>query len=130
VLGAVAAQTPAQPQRAQSWVVIAGHVLGASGKSSIRVALWSEAGFLRTLVEQVRIGPGQPPDFQFTVRPGRWAISAFEDRNENGVLEMGAFGPKAPSGFWRSFHAWRRPRFADVAVQVNTSIGGVDVTLK
>ncbi|MBV8842790.1 MAG: DUF2141 domain-containing protein [Bryobacterales bacterium] len=62
------------------------------------VALWEADGFLKRPVQQVRIEPGAERIFRFEVPAGRWAVSAFEDRNGNGVLDMGFFGPKEPSG--------------------------------
>jgi hypothetical protein len=46
------------------------------------------------------------------------------------VLDMGRFGPKEPSGMWRPFHAWRKPRFDDVATLVDRPVGGVDIKLR
>jgi hypothetical protein len=57
-------------------------------------------------------------------------VSAYEDRNENGVLDMGLFGPKEPSGFWRPFAGWHKPHFDEVVVQVDRNIADADVTLK
>jgi uncharacterized protein (DUF2141 family) len=50
---------------------------------------------------QLKLAPGSQRSFQLDVPKGRWAVSAFEDRNGNGVLDMGLFGPKEPSSFWR-----------------------------
>ncbi len=119
-----AAQTPA-PQT----IAISGKILGASGKHPVYVALWDEAGFLRKPVQQLRIDPQQPVEFQFHVPPGAWALSAFEDENEDGILNMGVFGPKEPSGFWRAFHQWRKPRFADVASTLNQDTPNADIQL-
>jgi uncharacterized protein (DUF2141 family) len=111
-------------------VVLSGKVLGASGRHPVRVALWAQAGFLTRPYEQLTFLPGTPPSFKFRVAPGRWALSAFEDRNGNGELDMGVFGPKEPSGFFRPFHAWRKPRFDDIAFIVRADMTDADVTLK
>lgn len=58
----------------------------------------------------MRVELGKSPTFRFDVRPGRYALSAFEDLNGNGILDMGMFGPKEPSGFWRPFGGWHKPR--------------------
>src|SRR5205807_5889173 len=50
---------------------------------------------------------------------GRWALSAFEDRNGNGVLDTGLFGPKEPSGFWHPFTGHHKPRFEEVAFVID-----------
>jgi uncharacterized protein (DUF2141 family) len=68
--------------------------------------------------------------FRFVVSRGRWAVSAFEDVNGNGVLDQGMFGPKEPTGFWRPFSAWRKPKFDDVAAQVVADIADANMDLK
>ena len=108
---------------------LSGNVSGGSGKHVIFVALWQSDGFLKHPVQQVRIEPHAEPHFQFQVPVGRWAVSAFEDANDNGILDMGAFGPKEPSGFWHPFHKWRKPRFDDVAVQIDRNTADADIKL-
>jgi hypothetical protein len=49
--------------------------------------------------------------------------------NDNGILDMGAFGPKEPSGFWHPFHKWRKPRFEDVAAQIDQNTADADIKL-
>jgi len=111
-------------------VALAGRVHGASGRHAIHVALWRRDGFLEHPAREARFAPGQPPEFRFDVPQGKWAVSAFEDRNDNGVLDMGLFGPKEPAGFWRPFTAWRRPKFDDVAAAILRDTTDADVTLK
>ncbi len=113
-----------------SRVVLSGRIVGASGEHPVHVALWQETGFLKQPVQELVLGPGAELEFRFEVSPGRWALSAFEDRDGNGVLDMGVFGPKEPAGFWRPFHRWRRPRFDDVAVQVERDTLDADVRLR
>ncbi|HKF50003.1 MAG TPA: DUF2141 domain-containing protein [Terracidiphilus sp.] len=110
-------------------ITLSGQVAGATGKHTVYVALWDAAGFLTHPVQQVRFDPPNTPAFHFQVQPGRWALSAYEDSNGNGVLDMGMFGPKEPSGFWHPFHAWRKPRFDDVAVQIDHDTTGADIKL-
>jgi hypothetical protein len=109
---------------------LSGRVLGSSGKNVVYVALWQADGFLKRPVQQVRTEPGPAPVFQFEVPAGRWAVSAFEDRNGNGTLDMGWFGPKEPSGFWRAFTGWHKPRFDEVASIIERDIPKADITLK
>ena len=54
------------------------------------------------------------------VQPGRYALSAFHDRNGNGKLDSGAFGiPKEPFGFSRDARApFGPPSFDDAAFDV------------
>lgn len=109
---------------------ISGRVSGGSGKHTIFVALWDSEGFLTKPVKHVRIDPQAAAVFHFSVPAGMWAVSAFEDENDNGVLDMGRFGPKEPSGFWRAFQGWRKPRFRDVAVSVDHNIDAANITLR
>jgi uncharacterized protein (DUF2141 family) len=122
----LASTAQADPAR----VTISGRVDGTSGKSPVYIALWQSDGFLERPVRQVRIEAGAVPDFSFAVAPGRWVVSAFEDRNQNGVLDMGLFGPKEPTGFWRPFTGWRKPKFEDVAMLVSRDIRDAKIPLK
>jgi len=57
-------------------------------------------------------------------------LSAMLTENGYGVLDMGPFGPKEPSGFWRPFRAWRKPRFDEVASNIERDTRNADVTLR
>ncbi len=109
---------------------LSGRILRSSDQYPVYVALWQADRFLKRPVRQVRINPGAPPVFQFEVAAGRWAVSAFEDRYGNGVLDMGLFGPKEPSGFWRPFTGWHKPRFEEVASRIDRDTTNADITLK
>jgi uncharacterized protein (DUF2141 family) len=111
-------------------VALSGRVRGASGTHAVHVALWRREGFLDHPAQEKRFAPGAAPEFRFDVPPGSWALSAFEDQNDNGVLDMGHFGPKEPSGFWRPFTGWHRPKFDEVAASVGRDTPGADITLK
>jgi uncharacterized protein (DUF2141 family) len=114
----------------QATFTIAGRVAGASGNHPVYIALWDAKGFLTHSYQQVRIGPHASVEFRFRVPPGNWAVSAYEDENENGKLDMGMFGPKEPSGFWRAFHAWRKPRFGDVSSAIDKDVGNAVIQLR
>jgi uncharacterized protein (DUF2141 family) len=127
--GWMAAQ--AAPQSAvQAHVTISGRVIGGAGKHTIRVALWDATGFLHKPVQQIEIKPQGEAVFHFEVTSGEWALSAYKDVNENGVLDMGVFGPREPSGFWRAFHKWRKPEFADVSVTVDKDVTNASIELQ
>jgi uncharacterized protein (DUF2141 family) len=113
-----------------STIKIAGRVIGASGQHTVRVALWDADGFLQKPAQAAQFAPGADTRYEFTVPPGRWAISAYEDRNENGTLDMGFFGPKEPTGFWRAFHGWHKPHFDEVAMSVEHDVADADVQLE
>jgi uncharacterized protein (DUF2141 family) len=109
---------------------LSGRVLNSSGKNPVYIALWNQDSFLKTPTHGIRINPGADAIFSFEVPAGRWAISAYEDKNGNGQLDMGLFGPKEPSGFWPAFNGWHKPRFEEVSFSVNADIPHADITLK
>ena len=109
---------------------LSGRVSGSSGKYAVYVALWQSEGFLKHPVRQLRIEPGAERIFRFEVPAGRWAISAFEDRNGNGILDMGLFGPKEPSGFWRAFNGHHKPRFDEVSSPIQRDTPDADIILR
>jgi uncharacterized protein (DUF2141 family) len=111
-------------------VSLSGEVRGASGAHTVRVALWSEAGFLEKPVEEVDFDAGRATRYTFLVPRGRWAISAYEDRNENGILDMGLFGPREPNGFWRQFRGRHKPHFDEVAMPVDHDIADANIVLR
>ena len=113
-----------------SKIHISGRVLGASNAHTVYVMLLDSAGFEKQPVRQLLLQPDSVYSYSFSITPGRWAVSAFEDLNGNGILDMGFFGPKEPSGFWRPFHAKRKPRFDDVVSQIGHTISDADVKLR
>jgi uncharacterized protein (DUF2141 family) len=121
--GSVAQNSP------PSAVALSGNVHGATGRHTVYVALWDASSFLQKPVQQLKFAAGEKPAFEFHIAPGQWALSAFEDTNENGALDMGMFGPKEPSGFWRPFHQWRKPRFTDVQSSIGKDTPGADIDL-
>jgi len=97
------------------------------------IAIWATAAAVHAQevpIQEIRIEPGHDARFRFAVAPGRWAISAYEDRNENGLLDMGLFGPKEPSGFWRPFRGKHKPHFDEVVVAVDRDCADVVVALR
>jgi uncharacterized protein (DUF2141 family) len=111
-------------------VTIAGRITGASGHHSVYVALWSDQHFLDTPVQSIHLPPETDGRFRFTAAAGRWGVSAFEDVNENGRLDMGMFGPKEPNGFWREFRGHHKPHFEEIAVQVDHDLTDANIALR
>ena len=125
VVGLVILPAHAQERRVQ----ISGSVRGASGHHTIHILLWDKHGFLRTAAQESFLAPRTTVHYALAVPVGQWAIAASEDRNENGVVDSGRFGPKEPLGFWPAFHAPRHPRFAEVAIQIDHDVSDADITL-
>ena len=111
-------------------VAISGRIMGASDAHVVYVMLGDGTGFLGQPARQVQLKSRSDRSYRFSVPPGRWAVSAFEDKNDNGVLDMGFFGPKEPSGFWRPFQGHRKPVFDDVATNVDRNVVDADITLR
>lgn len=111
-------------------ITISGFIQGSPGRYAIQVSLWDARGFLRNPVQVLHFAAGAGPRYRFVTSPGRWVVSAFEDHAGNGVLEMGIFGPKEPSGFWRSFSGWHKPRFDELATDCEKSVDDADISLK
>jgi uncharacterized protein (DUF2141 family) len=128
VVVAVVSALPSAAQ--QATFTISGKIRGASGNHAIYVALWDSSGFLTKPSQQIRLDPHSAPQFQFRVAPGPWAISAYEDENENGKLDFGIFAPKEPNGFWRPFHGWHKPRFSEVSSAVGSDVSNADIELR
>ena len=120
---------PAHAREPQTFT-IAGTVTGGSGHHPLYVALWSEQGFLNTPAETSRLPPGTEGQYRFVVPSGRWGVSAFEDINENGRLDMGMFGPKEPNGFWREFKGHHKPRFEEIAVLIDHDVTDANIKLR
>jgi len=108
---------------------LSGHVRNASGQHTIYVLLWQVNGLTETHRE-IRIEAGREPHYEFHVPAGKWAISAYEDRNENERLDMGMFGPKEPSGFWPAFRGRHKPRFDEVATTIDGDVPDADIVLR
>lgn len=111
-------------------VRISGHLIGWSGTHTAHVALWNDSTFLKTPVREITLAARGDSAYTFEVPAGKWALSAYEDRNENGKLDMGLLGPKEPAGFWRAFHGWHKPWFRNVAVDVRADVTDANVTIK
>ncbi len=114
----------------QQQVTLSGRITGASGRHPVYVALWDASGFLTKPIQQIRIESHSDTSFRFQVRPGTWALSAYEDENENGQLDMGIFGPKERSGFWQAFHGWHKPRFSEVSSVVDNDTPNANIELR
>lgn len=114
----------------QSEFTIKGSVSGSTGKHTVYVLLWNEAGFLQRPAQVVKIKPGAPTSYSFHLAKGRWVVSAFEDRNENGILDLGLFGPKEPTGFWPVFRGKHKPRFEEIAAPVEQDLDAGAIAIK
>ena len=101
----------------------------------IRVAVCTKAEFLQPNCEYHALTPSRAGQVSVTfvdVRPGVYAIQAFQDRNANQKLDQNFLGmPKEPLGFSRNapMH-FGPPRFADAAFAFGSQNSAVSVALK
>lgn len=136
LLAADPAPSPDASAEGPPLFVISGRVTGCTGEHPVSAAVYDHrvfepgsqpiAGILRR-PQEIRDGI---VEFSFAVPMGVYTITAFEDENGNGELDMGWFGPKEPSQFYRRFTAWRAPRFDDVSFTVDKDLGGAVIALR
>ncbi len=65
------------------------------------------------------------------IKPGRYALRAFIDRNADGRLNRGLFGPTEPWALsWAALPKHGIPRFKDVAFHVVNGITNIQMELR
>ena len=58
----------------------------------------------------------------FEVPPGRYAISVYQDVNENGELDRTFIGiPKEPVGFGNNYKPFGKPKFESASIEYKTA---------
>lgn len=81
------------------------------GKGSVYASIWADAEtfFKKPMLSKVMKADHDSLQFVFRLKQGNYAISAFQDINENKKLDRGLFGiPKEPVAFGNNF----RPKFS------------------
>jgi uncharacterized protein (DUF2141 family) len=90
------------------------------GKGTVMVAIWNdEKLFLKTPFLSKSLPADQTSlEFSFVLPDGEYAISLFQDINNNGKLDLGLFNiPKEPTGFGNNFRPkFSAPKFKDCSV--------------
>jgi uncharacterized protein (DUF2141 family) len=117
----LAAAAPAgTPPNGTIEVAVAG-VRNASGQ--VKVDVCTEATFLKDCPwsATARAHAGTVVVEVHGVPPGRYAIQAFHDANNNGECDQGLFGiPREGVGFSNdAFKGWSRPKFGNAAFDFN-----------
>ena len=112
----LAAAAPAQNSAGTIEVAVVG-VRSAAGH--IKVDVCTRATFLKPCPWSAK-APAHRGTVIVTISgipPGRYAIQAFHDSNDNGELDQGLFGiPKEALGFSNdALTGWSRPKFDDAA---------------
>jgi uncharacterized protein (DUF2141 family) len=100
--------------------VIATHV--QVGKGTVIMAIWNdEKTFLKQpYLSQSLKAASSTLAFSFVLPEGEYAISLFQDINDNKKLDLGVFSiPKEPIGFGNNFRPrFSAPKFKDCAISV------------
>ncbi|GAA5214259.1 DUF2141 domain-containing protein [Corallincola platygyrae] len=61
---------------------------------------------------------------------GSYAIKAFQDRNGNGELDVGMFGPKEPWAIYKPADAsWGAPKFEDTQFELTDNLSNIELVL-
>ncbi|RIV25070.1 DUF2141 domain-containing protein [Fibrisoma montanum] len=56
----------------------------------------------------------------FTVPPGQYAVSIYQDKNENGTLDQNFLNiPKEPIGFGNNYRPFGKPKFESSVIRYN-----------
>ena len=96
------------------------------GKGSVVVEIWNdEKEFLKKpFVAKSLKADLQTLKFDFELSPGEYAISVYQDINDNKHLDLGVFHiPKEPVGFGNNFRPkFSAPGYKDCAVNLTKSM--------
>jgi uncharacterized protein (DUF2141 family) len=133
VLSAALLFAVAAPATAVDLTVAIENVGSASG--AVRAALFVNPADFPGKPSQAQSVPAAPGRLAVTFRglpPGRYAISAYHDINDNKRLDTGLFGrPTEPVGFSRDARGrMRPPAFDDAVIAVDGAAAAVTVPLR
>lgn len=103
-------------------------------RGDVRVAVCTEAEFLKPSCQLVSRAPAQPGEvtIRIDVPPGTWAAQAFHDENRNGVIDRNFFGiPTEGLGFSNDARFnFGPPGFAAAAFQLGPAGGRIRFSLR
>ena len=96
------------------------------GKGSVNAAIWTDQKtFFKTPMLSETIKADQDSiQFVFKLKPGEYAISAYQDLNNNKKLDQGLFGiPKEPVAFGNDFKPkFSSPEFRDCSFRMSENM--------
>jgi uncharacterized protein (DUF2141 family) len=124
----------AAPEEAQH--TVRGTISNCSGEHTIFIALFDSNAFFTEAgkaqqwrkVAATEVKNGKVV-YEFKVVPGEYGVAAFEDEDEDGLLDFGMFGPSEPQQLYKKFTAWRPPKFEDVKFLVKGNVLHADIEL-
>lgn len=111
----LSASTPLHQQASLQIEIL--NIQKSSGK--IVVEIYNDkAGWLKNSFRRLTLPTDA--DFKkvsFSVPPGKYAISIYQDRNENGKLDQNFLGiPKEPIGFGNNYKPFGKPSFESASI--------------
>lgn len=105
----------------------------ATAQGHVRVQICTEAEFLKDCAYSGE-APARPGPVAITIRgvtPGRYAIQAFQDANDNHKVDQGLLGiPKEGVGFSNTVIRFGKPKFREAAFDHGAEGQIVHVTLR
>ena len=114
---------------------VSGSITGCSTKHSVHVMIYEESGFndgmnhsQEAIIEPTKSDSCSVP-FSFNKPTGSYALSSFEDKNNNGKLDFFFFIPKEPAGFYK-FSGMGAPKFENMKIDVNGDINDIEIVLQ
>ena len=103
------------------------------GKGTVYVQVWAdeETFFKKPLLTQSLKAERDSLMFTFSLMEGRYALSLYQDLNDNQKLDLGMFRiPKEPVAFGNNFRPkFSAPTFNDCAVSLDSAMQ-VEIVLK
>ena len=95
------------------------------GKGTVVVDIWDDEKMLfkKPFLEVSQKADHDTLAFSFVLPEGQYAISVYQDINDNKKLDLGLFGiPKEPTGFGNNFRPrFSAPKYKDCAILLTQS---------
>ena len=135
ILGSIITIIPCVSLNCQQQYTISGTVT-CNGEGSIYVYLVDEeiAKIPFTGIQTIVLAPDESTNtlpFAFNnVEAGTYGIRCYQDRNKNGELDRGAFGPIEPWGMsWQGEKPQKWPKWNNFSFEVMKNISGITIVL-
>ena len=103
------------------------------GKGTVVVSIWNDPDLFlkKPMLSKSMKADSTSLEFSFPLAGGTYAISVYQDINENQKLDLGMFNkPKEPVGFGNNFRPkFSAPKFEDCAISLTESMK-IEIELK
>jgi uncharacterized protein (DUF2141 family) len=127
------------PAGSADFYKLSGTIRGLSGHYKAYLFLYTsppdswftDGAYKKLIIFPANIKEGRA-DYSFMLPEGTYAISVFEDTNENGKFDVGGYFniPREPYGFYRRYRPfWRLPVFSDCALKLTGNYLNANIPL-